>query len=190
MDLPPKARILKAARQMIEDHGYNNLNINTLAEKAGVAIGTLYWHFKKGKISIVKELAKYEAKKLKEHLKNFKSDPTKPIASFKPFILKYIEYHKINRAQLRAFEIESITNPQMAVEFDKITMTEVEGTIDLIKELLHNNSLNVENLPEKIKLSILYLDDLVHKHVLFNNRYGSDERLTEILINIFMFILK
>ena len=136
MDLTPKDRIIQTARQMIEDYGYNSLNINHLAEKAGVAIGTLYWHFKKGKISIAKELAKQEAQKIKNFLMEVKIKQDKPIAGFKPFILKYIEFHKKNEALLRAFEIENITNPEVAVEFDNITKTEVEGTTDLIKNVL------------------------------------------------------
>ncbi len=189
MELSPKDKILQKARQMIEDYGYNNLNINHLAEKAGVAIGTLYWHFKKGKISIVKELAKQEAQKIKDFLKEVKIKPDKPIVGFKPFILKYIEFHKKNEALLRAFEIETITNQEMFTEFDNITKTEIEGTTEFIENVLKKNNLKVEDLSEKIKLSALFLDDLVHKHVIFNNRYGSDEFLADLLISLFNVIL-
>jgi len=190
MELSPKDKILQTARQMIEDYGYNNLNINNLAEKAGVAIGTLYWHFKKGKISIVKELAKQEAQKIKDFLKEVKIKPDKPIVGFKPFILKYIEFHKKNKALLRAFEIENITNQEMSTEIDNITKTEVEGTTVFIENVLKKTNLKVEDLSEKIKLSALFLDDLVHRHVIFNNRYGSDELLADLLIGLFNIILK
>ena len=190
MDLSPKDKILQTARQMIEDYGYNSLNINHLAEKAGVAIGTLYWHFKKGKISIVKELARQEAQKIKNFLKEIKIKPDKPIVGFKPFILKYIEFHKKNKALLRAFEIENLTNPEIAAEFDSITKTEIEGTTEFIENVLKKSNLKTEDLSEKIKLSTFFLDDLVHRHVIFNNRYGSDELLADLLISLFNIILK
>ena len=173
METTPKDKILQTACQMIEDYGYTNLNINHLAGKAGVAIGTLYWHFKKGKISIVKELARLEAQKITKFLKEVKVDPDKPIEGFKPFILRYIEFHKKNKAQLKAFEIETITNPEAAVEFDNITQKEIEGTTEFIEDVLIKTNIKVEDLSDKIKLSTLFLDDLVHKHVIFNNRYGT-----------------
>ena len=190
MDLSPKDKILQIACQMIEDYGYNSLNINHLAEKAGVAIGTLYWHFKKGKISIVKELAKQEAQKIKDFLKEVKIKPDKPIVGFKPFILKYIEFHKKNKALLRAFEIENISNPEIAAEFDNITKIEAEETTEFIENVLKKTNINREDLSERIKLSTLLLDDLVHKHVIFNNRYGSDEFLADLLISLFNIIMK
>jgi len=190
MDLSPKDKILQIACQMIEDYGYNSLNINHLAEKAGVAIGTLYWHFKKGKISIVKELAKQEAQKIKNFLKEVKIKQDKPIVGFKPFILKYIEFHKKNKALLRAFEIENISNPEIAAEFDNITKIEAEETTEFIENVLKKTNINREDLSERIKLSTLLLDDLVHKHVIFNNRYGSDEFLADLLISLFKVILK
>ena len=54
--IKPKKKILDTALEMIEEQGYVNLNVNHLAERAGVAIGTLYWHFKRGKPDIVKEM--------------------------------------------------------------------------------------------------------------------------------------
>ena len=190
METTPKDKILQAARQMIEDYGYSNLNINHLAEKAGVAIGTLYWHFKKGKISIVKELARVEAQKITEFLKEVKVDPDKPIEGFKPLILKYIEFHKKNKAQLRAFEIETINNTETAAEFDNITQNEIEGTTEFIENVFKKANIKVKDLSDKIKLSTLFLDDLVHKHVIFNNRYGSDEFLADLLIDLFNNILR
>ena len=190
MESTPKDKILQTARQLIEDYGYNNLNINHLAEKAGVAIGTLYWHFKKGKISIVKELASLEAQKITKFLKEVKIDPDKPIEGFKPFILKYIEFHKKNKAQLRAFEIETITNPETAFEFDNITQKEVEQTTQFIENVFKEAKVKVKDLSDKIKLSTLFLDDLVHKHIIFDNRYGSDEFLADLLITLFNSILK
>ncbi|MHA1344180.1 MAG: hypothetical protein ACTSQG_09350 [Promethearchaeota archaeon] len=45
-------------------------------------------------------------------------------------------------------------------------------------------------MSDKIKLSPSFLDDLVHKHVIFDNRYGSDEFLADLLIDLFNCILR
>jgi AcrR family transcriptional regulator len=42
---PTRERLLRAAREMIEEGGYASASVVQLAERAGVAAGTLYRHF-------------------------------------------------------------------------------------------------------------------------------------------------
>ncbi len=189
MVLSAKEKILQTARQMIEDYGYNNLNVNHLAEKAGVAIGTLYWHFKKGKVSLVKELASQEAQNIKALLTEVKINSSKPLEGFKPLILKYIEHHRKNKAFLRGLEIETMNNLESAEEFDNIKNAEFEGPTVFIECLFEKANIKTEGLSDKIRISTLLLDDLVHRHVLFDNRYGKDESFTNLLIKLFTAIL-
>ncbi|MFX1483743.1 MAG: TetR/AcrR family transcriptional regulator [Promethearchaeota archaeon] len=51
-----KERILRTAEKAIRKKGYTNLNVNDIAYLAKVSIGTLYYHFPNGKISILAEL--------------------------------------------------------------------------------------------------------------------------------------
>jgi AcrR family transcriptional regulator len=43
--LPTRERLLAAARELIEDGGYGSASVAAIAERAGVAAGTLYRHF-------------------------------------------------------------------------------------------------------------------------------------------------
>ncbi len=51
-----KERILEVAEEVIRDKGYSNFNVNDVAYKAKVSIGTLYYHFPDGKTSILSAL--------------------------------------------------------------------------------------------------------------------------------------
>jgi AcrR family transcriptional regulator len=42
---PTRERLLRAARTLIEEHGYGGASVAAIAERAGVASGTLYRHF-------------------------------------------------------------------------------------------------------------------------------------------------
>jgi AcrR family transcriptional regulator len=189
MEINVRDKILQTARQLIEEYGYNNLKINDITEKAGVAVGTFYWHFKEGKISIVKELAREGTRGLNKFLKNIKIDSDKPIIGFKPFFLKYIEFHRKTRAQLIAFETESMMNPDLAIEFEEILKTEMLGTVEFIENILKKSNITLKDLSEKLKISTILFDDLVHKHVIFNDRYGSDDYFTDLLVSFFDTIL-
>ena len=43
--LATRERLLAAARELIEDGGYGSASVAAIAERAGVAAGTLYRHF-------------------------------------------------------------------------------------------------------------------------------------------------
>ena len=43
--VPTRERLLRAAQELIEDGGYGNASVAAIAERAGVAAGTLYRHF-------------------------------------------------------------------------------------------------------------------------------------------------
>ena len=43
--LATRQRLLAAARELIEDDGYGSASVAAVAERAGVAAGTLYRHF-------------------------------------------------------------------------------------------------------------------------------------------------
>ena len=51
-----KERILRTAEKTIRKKGYTNLNVNDIAYRSKVSIGTLYYHFPDGKTSILAEL--------------------------------------------------------------------------------------------------------------------------------------
>ena len=42
---PTRERLLRSARELIEEHGYGGASVLAIAERAGVASGTLYRHF-------------------------------------------------------------------------------------------------------------------------------------------------
>ncbi len=43
--MPTRERLLRAARELIEDGGYSAASVAAIADRAGVAAGTLYRHF-------------------------------------------------------------------------------------------------------------------------------------------------
>ena len=56
-----KKRILETADGMFNSVGYADLNVNEIAHEADVSIGTLYYHFPDGKLSILMEIRRQRA---------------------------------------------------------------------------------------------------------------------------------
>jgi AcrR family transcriptional regulator len=63
-----KKKILQMADEMLKRVGYADLNVNEIAHEARVSIGTLYYHFPEGKISILMEIRRRIAGEYKTRL--------------------------------------------------------------------------------------------------------------------------
>ena len=48
-----KAHTLKIAKKIIEEKGYSNTHVVEVAREANISVGTLYYHFPRGKIDIL-----------------------------------------------------------------------------------------------------------------------------------------
>lgn len=65
--------ILRTAARMIRDHGYNNLNMDDLAEEVGISKPTLYQHFD-GKDDMVAKTMLQTMREMEEHMRNIEGD--------------------------------------------------------------------------------------------------------------------
>ena len=50
-------QIIKTTLELIDENGYDKLSTNHIAERAQIAIGTVYHHFPKGKPDIIRKIA-------------------------------------------------------------------------------------------------------------------------------------
>ncbi|WP_205669590.1 TetR/AcrR family transcriptional regulator [Acinetobacter sp. MB5] len=92
--------ILEAAARILESGGFNELNTNHVAEKAGVSIGSLYQYFP-SKEALIVELLRQERDQLsyaiKEIIQNNKNVDLKTILNM---IIKKSLDHQFNRPKL------------------------------------------------------------------------------------------
>lgn len=189
-----KEKILITARKMIEEKGYANTNINDVAHVADVSIGTLYYHFPKGKLSILPELTNITVTNFLENLKTeeFYKDPN--ISSFdeglKAYFLAIINLHRKDRQFLAAMESEMLSNIDYYIQ-------SMQGLEQGLFEKEFNLFLKpiktlIKQFPEE-KLSIVgkeiqihkLIDCLIHRHVYYQYTFGSDEEFSNTLIKIF-----
>ena len=104
-----KQKILQVAETILPKVGYSGLNVNAVAEKAGVSIGTLYYHFPEGKISIIMEMRKQISSRymntLKEQIEERFADG---VSSFDDGLDKLldilIDLHRNDRMVIAAME--------------------------------------------------------------------------------------
>ncbi len=189
-----KEQIIETARAMFGDVGYTGLNVNTVAEVAGVSIGTLYYHFPEGKASILLEMrtmisSEYE-KTFRERLGE---DFIDGVSSFDDGLDRLFDVliglHREQRLVLAAMESEVLGN---LAEYDRLAagvdvgglMTEDSKTVlEILKVLLDRypvENLSLDNGVRACKV----LDLLIHRYVYMEYLFGTEQEFKEMMASL------
>ena len=186
-----KNRILEAAEKMFPDVGYGGLNVNHVAEKAGVSIGTLYYHFPDGKVSILLEMRKqisdrYEAA-LKERLgEGFIDRATSFDDGLDALLDVLISVHREGRLVLAAMESMVLGNlgayDELAgsVDVDSLMEEDARLVLGVLGDLLERFPVSGLSLDNGVRVTKI-MDTLIHHFVYVESLWGSEGEFKEII---------
>ncbi len=106
--------IIQTANKLVDKNGYANTNIIEIAKQANISVGTLYYHFPRGKIDILLALIREIAQDFKEEAKILGFSKGMDFSSVKEALIYYlsliIKLHKKYRLTLVAWESEILSN--------------------------------------------------------------------------------
>jgi len=192
--------IIQKVNKLVDKNGYANTSIIEIAKEANVSVGTLYYHFPRGKIDILITLTKEIAQDFKEDAKLLGFRKGMDFSTVKEALIYYlsliIKLHKKYRLTLAAWESEILSNLdyylKLRDELDSIEEFENEMNLFIkeIKELI--KKFPNENLSLKGKEKQLYIitQAIIHKYTYDNYGFNSDEELINILLKIILTILR
>lgn len=198
----PGARelILQVSKKLVDKNGYGNTNIIDIAKQANVSVGTLYYHFPKGKIDILLALIKKIVKDFKEEAERLGFTEVIDFSTVKEALIYYlsliIKLHKKYRLTLAGWESEILSNLdyyvnlRKEVELEKETPDEMNLFIREMSKLI--KKFPDENLSIEGKEKQLYVitQAIVHKYAYDTYGFNSDEELITILSKIILTILR
>ena len=195
-----KKRILETADGMFNRVGYADLNVNEIAHEADVSIGTLYYHFPDGKLSILMEIRRqrleiYE----KKFTEKFDSDSLQSASSLDEglgyFLKNLIEIHREERLVLAAMDSQVLSN---LISYDRVAESvsvkdlmesDAGPVIDVLQTLIGmypEEGLTVEGKGAMVNKII---DVLIHRYVYMESTFGSEREFVDALIRIIRALL-
>ncbi len=190
-----KKRILETAEAMFKEVGYADLNVNDMAHKAEVSIGTLYYHFPNGKQSILMEIrrqtAEYYERRFAEKLDTERLLETSSFNEGLELLLKtLIDIRREQWPVLAATEIEVLSNltaySQLAESVDMRSLMESDArpVTDVLQALLDRHP--EENLTLGGREATLnkVVDILIHRFVYVEPLFGSEQEFIDTLTKI------
>jgi len=92
-----KARLFEAALQLISERGFTGTTVDEIVERAGVAKGTVYYHFK-SKTELVEALIASELEPLAERFAVAARSSEDPLARLMAIVRAELEWIRDNRA--------------------------------------------------------------------------------------------
>ena len=190
-----KKRILQVADEMFRRVGYANLNVNEIAHEAGVSIGTLYYHFPEGKVSILLEIRgqiaeRYE-KRFAERLYSDRLQETASLDEGLELLLNdLIAIHRGERLVLAAIESEVLSNltsyDQVAesVSLEDLMESDARSVIGILETLLERHPEEGLTLVGKEAKINKVIDVLIHRFVYVESMFGSEREFLDMMIRI------
>ncbi|MGY5854931.1 MAG: TetR/AcrR family transcriptional regulator [Candidatus Thorarchaeota archaeon] len=192
-----KEAIVKTAQKLIEDKGYINLNINKVAYVAKVSVGTLYYHFPKGKVDILAEIM---SRKVEGYLEVFDEQLRKDIMAkgknldemLRLVFKKVIEFRRADRQFLVGIQNEMFSNPEEYKELlEKYDMTSgVQQGMSVLADIFMKASKEKFDLKGKETQILRIVGLLMSYQIIFPGYFGDDDEFVNLALKIFFEILK
>ena len=195
-----KKRILETANGMFNSVGYADLNVNEIAHEADVSIGTLYYHFPEGKVSILMEIRRQRAELYeKRFTERFDSEGLGKVASFDEglelFLRNLIEIHRDERLVLAAMDSEVLSN---LVSYDELTESidvkalmesdakQVTGILQSLIDTYPDEGLTLKGKEVTVTK---FIDTLIHRYVFVESTFGSEENFVDAMKRVIRALL-
>jgi AcrR family transcriptional regulator len=196
-----KQSIVETAQKMIEKKGYFNLNINEVAYIAKASVGTLYYHFPKGKVDILAEIMSQKVEGFVEEFNRElgiekvleKSMSLEETLSW--FFKKVIELRRTDRHFLTAIQSEMLADPEAYMEFvKKYQKTDgLQQAIGILSEVVMKTAKtqknNLSRIVEKQETILRVVGLLMNYQIIFPDYFGDDDEFVDLALGIFFEIL-
>ncbi|MHA1905430.1 MAG: TetR/AcrR family transcriptional regulator [Candidatus Thorarchaeota archaeon] len=197
-----KQSIVRTAQKLIEKKGYSDLNVNEVAYVAKVSVGTLYYHFPKGKTDILAEIM---SRKVEGFVKEFNQQVGVEGILEKGmslddtlgwFFKKVIELRRPDRHFLTAIQSEMLANPDEYIEFvKKYQSTDgLQQAIGILSEVLmkavESETDDLSKAGEKLDRIQRVVGLLMTYQIIFPGYFGKDDDFVDLAVRVFFEILK
>ncbi len=196
-----KEAIVTTAQQLIEEKGYSNLNVNELAYLAEVSVGTLYYHFPKGKVDVLAEI-------MSRKTEGFVSKGSQLIEDDKILdkgmnledilrwlFYKIIELRRTDRQFLAAIQSEMFANPNGYLDLVKGYQTTdgLQQGMNVLSEVIikvaERDNVSLGDIQDGTDRILKVVGLLMTYQIIFPGFFGKDSDFVDLAVDLFLDII-
>lgn len=173
-----KARIITAARRLMNHLDYDAVTTNRIAGDAGVSVGTFYSYFKDKRDVFLEVIRQYSEDAFGEmiaHIQEMEQGPARLEEVVRRLILVAKKRHDHEKGLHKQMIVQSIRNP----EIQELAL--MEGPADsLIREIFkqYADQIDVKDVDAAIFLVTTCVEEMIHHLILYGSEI-SEERVFE-----------
>jgi len=176
-----KDKILKVARKLIVKNGYSAVSSRRIAKESKISASTLFYHFPKGKLSILYEIILSYGNKFIENFDISQVGELSDPEEGKAYLFKYLDIHRQFAPLINGFEIELLTNKNALKDLEQLMQSGKNRLDTFLKNIFLKFYPNFKE-PEKTFVIVGRIcTSLIHTHIILDNFYGTDEEFVDIL---------
>ena len=194
-----KQSIIKTSQKLMEKKGYSDLNVNEVAYVAKVSVGTLYYHFPKGKVDILAEIMSQQVAGFVEEFRKqmgeekILKEGMSLEDSLHLIFKKVIELRRPDRQLLAAIQSEMLVKPEEYLEFvNKYQSTDgLQQAMGVLSNILSKSETQkLGKLADKQETVQRLVGLLMSYQIIFPGYFGSDDDFVDLAVSVFFEILK
>ena len=174
-----KAKIITAARKLLNREDYEAVTANRIAGEAGVSVGTFYSYFKDKRDVFLEVIRQYSADifgELIDNIRDLKQSPANLEEVVRSLILVAKKRHDHEKGLHKQMIVQSIRDPKIR----QLSLIE-EGRADsLIREIFdkYTDQIDVKDVDAAIFLVTNCVEEMIH-HLIIHDSKIPEERVFE-----------
>ncbi len=184
-----KARIITAARKLLNSLDYEAVTANKIAGEAGVSVGTFYSYFKDKRDVFLAVIRQYSGDVFGEMIANIhemKQGPARLAEVVRSLILVAKKRHDHEKGLHKQMLVESIRDP----EVQELALMEESRADPLIREILNQymDQIDVKDVDAAIFLMTTCVEQIIHHLILYGSPIPEERVFEELSRMIYRYL--
>ena len=174
--------ILDTFARLVNEEGYDSLSTRHIAKEAGISVGIIYHYFPGGKHSIAMSYMERLTQNIFDPEMFMNATDDKSLKNlYQTFIMNHLKSHRENLELHRAMDQAILADPKVREQNSMIIKKNLESaTLQLIRLGLFSADQSIQVL-RNFLFNFQLIEAVIHRHMLFNPFFETDEELAEAL---------
>jgi AcrR family transcriptional regulator len=186
-----KAKIIAAARKLLNREDYESVTANLISKKAGVSVGTFYSYFRDKRdvfLDVIRQYSEDIFAELISSIEGMKGEQKDLEEVVRRLIQVAKERHDHERGLHKQMLVQAVRDP----EIRELTIMEEKKADFLIREILdsYSDQVHVKDADAAVFLVMNCVEEMIHHLILFGSDIPEERVFAELARMIYRYLAK
>ena len=186
-----KAKIIAAARKLLNREDYESVTANLISKRAGVSVGTFYSYFRDKRDVFLEVIRQYSEDIFAELISSIEG-MTEEQKDLEEVVRRLIQVAKERHDHERGLHKQMLVQAVRDPEIRELTIMEEKKADFLIREILdrYSDQVHVKDTDAAVFLVINCVEEMIHHLILFGSDIPEERVFAELSRMIYRYLAK